>query len=93
MTPRGDPNEPGMFDKVTDLGGLVLEVEFGEISPEVMDLLMGWRRPTPAEMEVLMHWWLMAWAGAVLLVENYEDLRWRAILSDDWNENWKRDPR
>lgn len=44
------------------------------------------RRPTPSEMEVLLHWWTM-FSGRVLCVTGYEMLVWDTVPADDWWES------
>jgi hypothetical protein len=46
-------------------------------------------RPTPAEMEVLLHWILMAWSGAVLACAGWIEVEWTAIPADEWHRDWR----
>lgn len=47
------------------------------------------RRPTFIEMETLMHWWLIVFAGGVLCCHGWTDLTWESIPSDEWHERFK----
>lgn len=46
-------------------------------------------RPTPAEMEILLHWILMTWSGAVLACTGWPGWLWTAIPADEWHRDWR----
>ena len=87
LTEQSQTGEPGSPTKLIDLDWSFMEPpeEFeGVLVLEGVEP----RPPTPAEMMVLLHFWLMC-SGHVLAVSGLDRLTWSTVPADTWHKWWK----